>query len=360
MPGMIWIKSEGEIRPQSKYLSDYITLPSDKLYKTDAIQIINEFLRRFKASGIICINEKIACWLNDNRQLIPSKVAIWLSPNDVIKNVLSKQKQIEIAEKVGFSLLPTYLINRDQNILNSILPKHFPLCLRPSEGGTIKPAFKVHLVYSSRELKKFIASLHNIEKPIIAQPFMNLPNLVVHGARTISGNTIGLQAFLVERKFEGVTLTIRPTDLERNLGDKCIEFTNRFNLTGNYHFEFLIDQNGGSTYFIELNGRLGGTTAKVYACGYNEPFFALQAYGITKNKLGKIRNVTVSNKQALLKYLYYASTNKLTPLDFPVEPKTARVFKTLLGLFCQRDDVLSLDDIEGSMAFYFGNLKAKL
>lgn len=355
--GMVCIRSEGEAPPRSRYLTDFTTLPLEKKYKADGIKVVKEFLKKFRASGIICINEAIACWLNDNRRHIPSDVAIWLPPNDIIKDLLSKKKQIEVAREVGFNVLPTYFIDQDGNI--SIKPDHFPLCLRPAEAGTVKPAFKAYLVYSAGELERYIASLQKIEKPIIAQPFMNLPNLVVHGARTTMGKTIGLQAFLVERKFEGVTLTIRPIGLDRNLQDKCIEFTNRFNLTGNYHFEFLIDQSDGSACFLELNNRLGGTTAKTFACGYDEPMLALQAYGIPGRNRRKISDAIVTSKQALLKYFYYTLKERLTPLDYPEERKLIRMLKTIYGFLRYRDAVFTLRDIPGSMAFYLGSLRSK-
>jgi predicted ATP-grasp superfamily ATP-dependent carboligase len=358
--GMVCIRSEGEAIPRSRYLTDFATLPPEEIYKADGIQVVNEFLKKFRASGIICINEDIACWLNDNRQHIPSDVTIWLPPNDIIKDLLSKKKQIKVAREVGFNVLPTYLIDRDENILSSIKSDHFPLCLRPAEAGTVKPAFKAHLVYSPGELERYIASLQKIEKPIIAQPFMNLQNLVVHGARTTMRKTIGLQAFLVERKFEGVTLTISPTNLWSDLKDKCIEFTDRFNLTGSYHFEFLINQNDGTACFLEINNRLGGTTAKVYASGYDEPLLALQAYGIPGRNQKKISNVVVSSKQALLKYFYYILKGRLTPLDYPEEPNIVRMIKTIYAFLRYRDDVFSLRDIRGSFALYFGNVKGIL
>jgi hypothetical protein len=90
--GMVCIRSEGEAIPRSRYLTDFATLPPGKIYKADGIQVVNEFLKKFHASGIICINEGIAYWLNDNRQHIPSDAVIWLPPNDIIKDLLSKRK----------------------------------------------------------------------------------------------------------------------------------------------------------------------------------------------------------------------------------------------------------------------------
>ncbi len=357
---MVCIRSEREACPTSKYLTDFVSLSPKELYTGSGIQTINQFLKEFRASGIICISEKIACWLNDYRAILPMEVAIWLPPNETIRTLLSKEKQIEAAYKVGFHVLPTYKIDKDSESASNIPPKDFPLCLRPSDPAMVKPTFKVRLVYSITELNNFIESFEKIERPIIAQPFMNLPNLVVHGARTVGGSTIGLQAFLVERKFEGVTLTIRPSSLDKALSDKCVAFTDHFKLVGNYHFEFLVDPATGSTYFLEVNNRLGGTTAKVYACGYDEPLLALQAYGVEVKNQRKTRNITVSSKQALLKYLLHTVKRKLTPLDYPIESSVLRVLKTIYGLLVYRDDVFTLRDMPGTIDLYLANIKNSL
>ena len=383
--GMIWVQSRGEPQPSSKYLKDFVALPSDKLNTPDGIEIIKEFLIRFRATGITCVAESVACWLNDHRQMFPDEVAIWLPTNETIKDLISKQKQIEIARKVGFNVLPTYIIDRNSGTIDYIPKNHFPICLRPDDPTALAPGFKVHLVYSHVELEQYIQSLKKIDRPVIAQPFMNLPNLVVHGARTVSGNSLGLQAFLVERKFEGLALTVRPVNLSKELEDKCIEFTDYFNISGCYHFDLIREEHTDSVYFLEVNARLGGTTAKVFALGYDEPLLALQAYGVvpivkklntslqkqetsnqqpaTSNQQPAtivhrpLTNVTVSSKQALLKYFYYTVRGRLTPLDYPSEPSLLRFAKTIYGFFRYRDDVFMLRDIRGSLALYLGNLK---
>ena len=384
--GMVWIGSKKEPPPASKFLTDFVAIPAEKLYTPDGIEIIKEFLIRFRATGITCVAESVACWLNDHRQMFPDEVAIWLPTNETIKDLISKQKQIEIARKVGFNVLPTHLIDKNLETIDHIPKNHFPLCLRPDDPATVTPVFKAHLVDSQVELIKYVKSMQKIDGPIVAQPFMHLPNLVVHGARTVNGDSIGLQGFLVERKFEGVTLTIHSADLEKKFLDKCVQFTNYFNVIGNYHFEFLIDKKDNSIFFLELNNRLGGTTAKVFALGYDEPLLALQSYGVlpTSPETGSqkpasgskqpassnrqpttivhrpLTNVTVSSKQALLKYFYYTVKGKLTPLDYPSEANLIRVAKTIYGFFRYRDDVFTLRDIKGSMALYLGNLKSKI
>ena len=393
--GMVCIRSKEEPTPRCKYLEEWIDLPQRQLYTQDGIRIIHQFLEEFKADGIVCISENIALWLNSHQEMFLPGFHLWFPPNSVIQDLLSKRRQVEVAQRTGFDLLPTFLIHKDAKSIDGFSQEHFPLCLRPTREGTTTPRFKVHLVYSRDELRKYIDSLIKIEEPIIAQPFRSLPNLVVHGARTIEGHSIGLQAFLVERKFEGLTLTIRPTGMGEKLRRQCIKFTDEFGVTGNYHFEFLTDKKNGAIYFLELNNRLGGTTAKVFALGYDEPLLALQAYGVigddhrsailpcpfvTKIHQQSARNrdsatddhqpsainhqpllnKTASSKQALLKYLFYTLKNKLTPLDYPQEPKFIRVVKTIYGIFRYRDDVLTLKDWRGSFAHYFGSVKNRI
>jgi hypothetical protein len=236
--------------------------------------------------------------------------------------------------------------------MESVPETAFPLCLRPDHPDDVRPAFKVQLVDSRNDLIRYVSQLEKLDKPLLGQRFANLPNLVVHGARTVGGDAIGLQAFIVENKFQGVTLTIRPVQLDESLRNRCIKFVDAFEFTGNYHFEFLVDQPRDKVYFLEINGRLGGTTAKVFALGYDEPTLALESYGMCESFPQIIRNSIASSKHALIKNGIYAIRGRLTRMDFPVNSKSAKVLKSLYGIFRYKDEVLTLSDIRGSVAFY--------
>ncbi|MBP1611257.1 MAG: hypothetical protein H6Q04_3492 [Acidobacteria bacterium] len=350
--GMVCIRSEEEADPDCRFLASFISLHPNDVLKPEGIRAINDFIKAFGASGIISINEDITCWLNDNRGALDSRTAIWASSNEAIHSVLSKQKQLDVARAVGFDLLPTYFIDRDPAAIQRIQGGHFPLCLRPDHPKTITPSFKVQIVSSPAELVGCVERLSRLDASLIAQPLESLPNLVVHGARKLNGDQIGLHAFLVERKFQGVTLTIRATQLEDGLRAKCVDFVDRFHLTGSYHFEFLLDRNSGKTYFLEINSRLGGTTAKVLACGYDEPLLALEAYGACEGRPQDVRDCIVSSKHALLKYCCHTLKNRLTLLDYPDESKSTRLLKSLYGFLCFKDEILTFRDIRGSLAFY--------
>ncbi|NLT33777.1 MAG: hypothetical protein GXX81_10110 [Acidobacteria bacterium] len=300
----------------------------------------------------MAIDEKISCWLNDCRAASGLSAEVWAPPNQVARDLMPKSRQVETARSVGMDLLPTYAVDRDHETVNSIPRDSYPLCLRPDLPIAVSPAFKVRIVHTRKELLEFLARCDRIDRPIMAQPFADLPNLVVHGSRTVSGKTSGLQAFAVHRKFQGVTLTIRPYSMEPALADMCAEFVNRLGLIGNFHFEFLLDQASGRNYFLEINARLGGTTAKVLACGYDEPMLALEAYGIAPSPPLYIRDRVVSSKHALLKYCCFALSGRLSLLDHPREPAPVRLLKSIYGLVFYGDEILSFSDMRGAIAFY--------
>ena len=357
--GFICIDDGNGLKPRSRYLDGYMTITGKDLYQNSGIFKISSFLGQFNTNVLSCIDDNIACWLSDNAFQFDKKLFPAFPSSQMVKKVLSKTLQIRVATKAGFDVLPEYLIDNDNIETLTIAPEHFPLCLRPSEPHHMVPSFKVKLIHSYFELKEFAKTIH-IKKngKIIGQPFRNLPNLVVHGIRSQKGETKLISAFIIHRKFEGVTLTLQPyPDLNRDLADRCSVFVQLLGLTGNFHFEFLFDPETKQAFFLEINLRFGGTTAKVLSCGYDEPMYALEAYGIESDShLPVIKQRIVSNKQAVLKYMAKAVCHKLSPLDYPDEAILKKVLTCIKGLFFFHDEVMSLDDFKGSVSLYLNNI----
>ena len=353
--GMICVQESEHVVPGSRYLSGYCLLPKDRLYTDEGIRVIAEFLESFRASGLTCINEKIACWLQDSRDRLPSSGALWIPPKDVVLKAQSKERQITAARQAGLPVLPTYIIEQ-LSYDSKVIPKDdYPLCLRPS--GNVRPRFKVKLAKDSRELQAIIDETDFDQGRIIAQPFMNLPNLVVHGCRTVKGVDLPFQAFIVPDKFEGVTLIMKPAPLPDEIKKKCSWFVRAMDIVGPYHFEFIWD--GPDRYwFLEINSRLGGTTAKALACGYEEPLTGLTAYGAIGNNrsvpaaAGSDLNVAVTGRVALCKHFIRSLKGTLSPLDFPQRSRPASALFFLKSMLICRDEVFAWDDLRGTAALW--------
>lgn len=355
--------SEGkrDIRPASRYLAGHTTISRPELDTEQGMLQVSSFLKDFGATGITCISEAIACRLHQYRELLPSGLDLWLPPPDVVQRVLSKRLQTEVARRVGLDVLPTYYIQSGEDIAG-ICREHFPVCLRPADPGPSKPAFKARVFFSPGDLARFVQSLQ-LSQPLMAQPFLDLPNLVLHGARSSSGRDMGLEAFWVPCKFQGVTLTMKRFKTSEGVIRKCINFVREMGITGSYHFEFLWDQGQDKLWFLEVNARLGGTTAKALACGYDEPAMILKAYGVLDNSktdvqaADEVNSRTVSSRIALGKYFLKNLGSGLDILDYPQRSRFSNMLFALVAMLGCRDEVFSWSDLSGSLALWRASLK---
>ncbi|PID78152.1 MAG: hypothetical protein CSB21_01625 [Deltaproteobacteria bacterium] len=347
----VWIGSENEPKPSSSYIGEIYKFPAKNLYKQKGIDLILKIAERNKHSCIITTNDYISRWVYNCLDFKKLSCELLFSKN--IKNINSKQKQNQAALDSGLNVLETFYINKDKDIYSNIPEKFFPLCLRPSDPGTILPGFKVKIIRNYKALESFVESFEKIDSFLIAQPFMDLPNMVVHGSRDMNGNIFGLESFIVKRKFEGLTLTISPFKIDSTIMSSCFKFVEKMDIYGPFHFEFLYETEKKNAWFLEINNRMGGTTAKVFSLGYDEPGYILRAMGMDVEIKRKISSQTASSKISLIKYLIYTLKHRLSPLDYPYnESLKNKIFFILKGLFCFKDDIFSLKDFKSIFSFY--------
>lgn len=357
--GFICIASEKAPIPKSKFLESVIILPPELRFKPEGIQIISNYLDEFDASGLIAISEEISYWLYENQDQLPPKNKLWINKSDALRKLLLKQDQIFMAKEAGFDVLPTYFI-MNINDIETIDSDSYPLCLRPSDPFAIMPTFKVQYIAHKKQFIKFMCKIDKIEKPIVAQPFLVLPNLNIHASRSEKGELYGIQSFLVKRKFKGVSLTFEPYEINREYYKKCASLANKLDARGPFDIECLFDEKGGKIYFIELNNRFGGATAKAFACGYDEPYYALESYGVNCGTPRQMRKVVVTSRQAIIKCLVATLGEKLTPFDYPDESKFRRMLFLGKAFLTCYDDIFSFSDMKGSLSLYYTNIQNKI
>lgn len=353
-PCIVSVQGDKEFIPKSKYLHSWTPLSKNKLFTDEGLKIISKFLEKEKISGITCLQEKIALWLHRERHKLPVSVSLWLPSEKSIIRALSKTEQIVCAKQAGFQVLPTIMVNGP---IHEFVDMDFPLCIRPVNPGSTDPQFKVKIIYTSKEFETFLAGIKYFDQGIICQPFMNLPNLVVHGASSMKGEILFLEGFIVEHKFEGVSLTVRNIELNSELKNKCTAYVRLMDIVGPFHFEFLYKQDTDQVWFLEINTRIGGTTAKVYALGCDEPLYALKSFGISAKNSSSTTIRIASSRQALMKYLFFAITCKLNALDYPKKNIFYSTIFVLKGLFLFKDDIFTIEDLRGSSCLYYNNFR---
>jgi hypothetical protein len=224
-----------------------------------------------------------------------------------IEILLNKEKMNDLAEQAGLPLLSTINIT-DKNVAN-----FFPLVLRPKDENNA--TFKAEYINDDKALQCFLSM------DVVAQPFISGPTIVIHITRFSSDFTF--ECFIARNKFEGVTLTLEKYLLNDDLLISQIKkFLELTNFSGVGHFEFIQDDLNSKCYFLDFNGRFGGTSLKAATLGFNE-FFQYLSYlmPITFKKEDQVDNTIVSNTLSLLKCIKILITKEKSILDYPQKSK---------------------------------------
>jgi len=273
---------------------------------------------------------------------------------DALHLMASKTAQLELAAACGLEVLPTWALTTGEDC-NQIPEASFPICLRPSKAGAVAPWFKVFVAQTPSELTAFLGGLTHWEGTILAQPFKQLPNLLVHGVRAQSGEMLALEPFLVDRKFEGLALTTERTTCPPEILSACAKFAEAARLHGPFHFDLLYDPEEGRAFYLEINVRLGGTTANIFRLGFDEPALTLNSFGISTPERKPEERQTANrstNMRCMLKYVCYLFSKKLAPLDYPFDGFWKNFFRSIKDMIFAKDSIFDLHDLRTSLAYY--------
>jgi hypothetical protein len=188
----------------------------------------------------------------------------------------------------------------------------------------------------------------------VAQPFLKLPDLKVHGARTESGQILVMRPFFVERKFEGVTLTLCRASFPPSLEYACCKFADLAAIVGGFHFDLLFDPVTNKAYFLEINVRMGGITDKAKAFGYDQPALIMDCFGVgikSWKMLTPTRRRRVVTKRSILKHMLVVAMNRHSELDYPQVSRLRHLVLSVRDLLIARDSVFDWSDLKGTAWF---------
>lgn len=271
------------------------------------------------------------------------------SPN-VLDRLESKSWQAKKADSAGFNVLPTLTFRPVD--APSIRWEEYPVVLRPDRAHAVKPLFKMKMCSSRTELISFCQSLHPESGELVVQPYRPLPGICIHGYRDTSGGINRHMGFLADFKIDGFAVSLIPFNAPNKVITACEEFERSIGLVGVFHYDMLWCEETQSAWFLEVNPRLGGTTGKVYASGYDEPAYLLSAFGLEEIPLPEIGKVNYSiSRIAALKFMKALLQGQLSALDYPMVSTMRSVIKLLGKFIYARDEVVHINDILGTLAF---------
>ncbi len=333
------------VRRSNAVEPDGITLEWSAVGTPEGLETIHRFVLRVQADALLTTDDFSLIWLGKNRARFEPACRLMVPQPEVLEPLLDKARQIELARECGFDLLPTWTLVSTEAIA-AIPTAAFPVVVRPSRNDSARPVFKALAVNTRADLGRLCAQTRWSRAPI-AQPFRLGPNYVLHGVRSESGEMLALRLFKAYRKYRGFTTSMAPVHLTSGMEKSARRFVEAAGLTGPFHFELLGSDTDDRLYFLEINCRLGGTTAKVMQLGYDEPGLLLEAFRLRGPEplplprvYPRATTISLNLAQAL-----DALRNRHDPLAYPQPPRVRAFFAAIREALTVHDGLVDLGDL---------------
>lgn len=303
-------------------------------------------------TALTCVSQPIAEALWACKARLPAGVQVAAAHPTATQRLQSKAFQDELARRCGLPTLPTWLLAPGQPVR---LPDDaYPVVARPDVARRADPPFKLAVLPDRRALQRLVSAQQSGASAVIVQPLRQGPNLLVHAWRSADGRTAGQLGFAVTHKHRGLTVAMQPCPLPAPLAEGCARMAEELDLRGVFHFEFIVDAVTGQAYFLDLNPRLGGTTGKVLAAGYDEPLAllaTLQPEAWPRTRFVAPRLHATGGLHQAAGALLSALRGRSTVADHPW-PGTGRVLKSVAAqVLGARDELLRPSELRSLLGF---------
>lgn len=302
------------------------------------------------AGTVTCVSEPISEQLWLRRAAWPAGLRIASVAPAAVRQLAAKSRQHRLAQHSGLATLRSWCLEAGEPVV--VPDDAFPLAVRPDVATQAVPAFKVEVVADRAALQALVDRQQRGSSPLIAQPLVHGPNLLVHAWRDATG-TCGTLGFRVEAKHRGLTVVMRPEPLPEAVSAGCARMAAALGLQGVFHVEFVVDAEGVPR-FLDLNPRLGGTTGKALAAGYDEPLALVATLcprQVPRSAFVAPQLAVSGGKHQALRALWGTLSGRSTAADYP-HPRRARAVAVLLRyLLTGRDELLRAGAWRSLLAF---------
>lgn len=343
-------------KPLSRLADVYRFLPESALSKEN-IQRVGAECDALGVVAIAALSEQVALKLWEHRNNGGfQQTHFLLNQPELYAALESKLYQARMAEEAGLPVLATATLTTGatENTAFESPQAILPVVLRPDIARLVQPMFKAEVVGNAQDLQAFLGSLRKSESNVVSQPFVAGPNLIVHGSRAVDGSWDHHEAYLTEIKFKGLAVSLKPLPLDPSLLDACRKFEAITGLNGVFHYDFIVDEHSGSPFFLEVNPRFGGTTAKVYAAGYDEPSMLVAAHLpslLPPPSAGEKSRRKAISRIAAVKCALSICLQPPSSMDYPANSRFASIVPILKGVLTYSDEVFSFSDPLGNLAY---------
>jgi predicted ATP-grasp superfamily ATP-dependent carboligase len=264
----------------SRYCSKTWTHPAVEADGSRFIQSLNEFLRlNPHVTVLFPIGDTEIRILSRNRHCLPDQIQIVMPAREIVELCHDKIAMCRFAQEAGLPQ-PCYETAAAGQELAPVAERiGYPCVIRPHSQFVQWNNEKVIICRSPADAARLDANPDVREKDRMVQRYVNG---LRHNLHFIAVGGV-LQRYLETKtrrtdRPDGTGLTVDGVSVEPNpaIVEACKTLAARLNYTGLGSTQFLVDEAGVLTCFLENNPRLCATIALPCACGVNFPRLAVE------------------------------------------------------------------------------------
>lgn len=315
----------------------------EQIQTPNASKLVRALVDRMGADAITSADEGMLEWLAAHRDAFEPKCKVLAANVTSYRALETKEKQLDIAKHCGFDILESWYFRNPNDSSSGPPESQYPLCVRPSNPNAVEPTFKAKILISPAELRTFLDSRTSMTLPLIGQTYQLGPTLIIHGARAVDGRLLALKGFVAYRRYQGISLSLKRADIDPELAACCQRFVESVDFVGVFHFDILWSHSSGRYYFLEMNPRLGGTTAKVAQLGYDECGLLLESFGLgVRHSPSSMPTASrASSKRMLIRHAIAGIKNRVGELGYPVDRRWREIARSIFEFVTIPDPMFS-------------------
>lgn len=242
--------------------------------------LIRHLIREKTPPLIFPIGEDyLECLARHAQRLTPYGKLVMPAPQTVFA-CLDKSRMYHLAEQLGIPLAATQTVSSEGQAMVAVESMGFPVVIKPIDCLRPFLAGKKALICTTQEdLRRFFRSQPGKNDAVILQKF-------VQGYRhdcefaAKDGHLVAYFELRVLRTDRvdgtGYGVEVESVAPSMSLRRHCETLAKSVNYSGAGAAQFLVEQESGDEYFLELNPRLDANCALSYSCGYDFPRLAVE------------------------------------------------------------------------------------
>jgi len=266
---------------RSRFVTENLVGPDPVTDRDGYASFIADVATRHEPSLVIPVTDAAVSALSERREHLPPATRLALPDVAVVRSVLDKRLNLEVARAAGIPCPADYGSLSRERLAGTGEELEFPIVLKnadPDNKTLNHPLpFRVALAKDMQELETLLTVVEQSDSDVLFQQFISggVKNVCVFA---IEGVVQGMHGYQSIRRTLHEGIARETIALPENIAGHVRDLMRALRWTGIALVQFLIDAESGEPFYMETNGRFWASTQGSIHAGWNFPVWQYEYF----------------------------------------------------------------------------------